>query len=353
MLPLANLVGRLGGLTAVLVGLTLCAIIQQQVSGDSPVPATRRQGVGTRPPQATKVSPPVTATSLIRQVRATVNEQRATLVRRAFGIQDVPRPNVRLVRIDRAGGWAFGTYAVPPPAGMDAMPHSSLFVARRSKETWRITLAGTGEFTRLVRRAPVTVIPEDQRPFLERYDRATAESGNTSAGLALPWRAGQSWTVRSMADVSGLRFAGGDGRVLASGAGRLYRLCARSPGRGMLLLIHPDGMVSEYYQVADVPDLEDGALVEQGEYLGRISTDRPCGGPAARGRAAAIFTLLSGEHALSLEGTRIGGWTLHTAEGRFYADRSGLRVDSGDPLLNFGPDSAVPSTTSRPSGRLA
>ena len=77
MLPLANLVGRLGGLTAVLVGLTLCAIIQQQVSGDSPVPATRRQGVGTRPPQAAKVSRPVTATSLIRQVRATVNEQRA------------------------------------------------------------------------------------------------------------------------------------------------------------------------------------------------------------------------------------------------------------------------------------
>jgi LasA protease len=348
MLPLANLIMRLGRLTAVLVGLALCAVIQLEVNGYSMIPAVRQQRAAARPHPTAKASRPAAVTLLIRQVRATVSEQRAMLVRRAFGVQDVPQPDVHLVRIDRAGGWAFGTCAVPPPAGMDAMPQSSMFVARRSGRNWQIALSGTEGFERLVRQAPVTLIPTGQRPFLEQYGKATARGGNASAGLALPWRTGQSWTVQSMAGVSGLHFAGGDGRVLASGVGRLYRLCARSPNRGMLMLIHPNGMASEYYQVADITDVKDGTLVEQGEYIGRISTDRPCGGPPAKGRTTASFALLDGYGAVSLNGAQIGGWTLHTSEGRFYADRSGVRVDSGNPLLNFGPD-AAPSSTPHPA----
>jgi hypothetical protein len=115
----------------------------------------------------------------------------------------------------------------------------------------------------------------------------------------------------------------------------------------MLLLIHPNGMASEYYQVANVTDVKDGTLVERGEYLGRISADRPCGGLPAKGGTTASFALLNGHGAVSLNGAQIGGWTLHTSEGRFYADRPGVRVDSGNPLLNFGPD-AAPSAAQDP-----
>lgn len=352
MLPLTNLIGRLGGLTVVLAGLALCAIVQQEVDGRPMVPAARQPSAAVvRTHPAVKVSGPPDTAPLIRQVRATATVQWGALVRSAFGAQQVPQPDVHLVRIGQAGDWAFGTCAVPPPPGMDAMPHASVFVARRAGKTWRIALAGTRDFAQLLRQAPAAVIPADQRPSLERY--GTTQSGKPPVGLALPWRAGQSWTVQSMAGMSGLRFAGGDGQVLASGTGRLYRLCARSPGRAMILLIHPDGTATEYYQVADLTGVKDGAPVQQGEYLGRVSTDRPCGGPSAQGQATASFTLLSGYRAVSLDGARIGGWTLHTDEDRFYADRSGMRVDSGNPLLNFGTDPARSSTPHPPSATSA
>ncbi|MEO3872313.1 hypothetical protein ABGB18_26170 [Nonomuraea sp. B12E4] len=352
-MPLARLIGRLGGLTAVLVGLTLCAIVQQEVTGRPMAQsATQRSAAAVQSHPAARVSGPPGTTPLIDQVQATVTDQWAELVHSAFGVEKVPQPDVHLIWVDQAGGWAFGTCAVPPPPDVDAMPQVSLFVARRTDETWRIGLAGTEDFGRLLRDAPEAVIPAEQRPLLEQY--GTAKSGNPPKGLVLPWHAGQSWTVQSLANTSGLRFAGGDGRVLASGPGRVYRLCAHSPGRGMLLLIHPNGTATEYYQVTDLTRVKDGASVRRGEYLGQVSTDRPCGGPSAQGPAAASFTLLSGDGAVSLDGVEIGGWTLHTDGGSFYADRSGMRVESGNPLLNFGTDpgrSSAPRPPAAPAPR--
>jgi hypothetical protein len=115
----------------------------------------------------------------------------------------------------------------------------------------------------------------------------------------------------------------------------------------MILLIHPNGSATEYYQVADLTDVKDGSSVKQGDYLGRVSTDRPCGGPPAQGQAAADFTLLTGDDVVSLDGAEIGGWTLHTGGGGFHADRSDMRVEPDNPLLNFGTE-PTPSPTPDP-----
>ena len=343
MMPLANLIGRLGGLTAILVGLALCAVVQQEVTGRPMAAPAEQRAVEVRVRPAAKVSGPPGTASLVRDVRATVTGQWAQQVRSAFGDRQAAEPDVHLVRVGKDGDWAFGTSAVAPPPEVDAMPLVSLFVAQRAGDRWQIALAGSADFAGFLQQAPEDVIPEAQRPLLEQYGAAR----DLPDRLALPWQVGQSWTVHPMSGMSGLRFEGGDGKVLASGAGRLYRLCTRSSDRGMILLIHPNGSATEYYQVADLTDVKDGSSVKQGDYLGRVSTDRPCGGPPARGRAAAGFTLLTGNDVVSLDGAEIGGWTLHADKGGFHADRSDMRIEPDNPLLNFGTD-PTPSPTPDP-----
>jgi LasA protease len=355
---LANGVARMGGLVAILVGLALCAIIQQEITARTePHRVVKAQIPSTAPsrPQP-RLTPKATRTDLaapLGQVRTTVLRQRGASARGAFGVKNLPQPDVHLTRIDEAKGWAFGTAAIPPPPGMAAVPDPSVFIARRSGKTWQVALAGVEDFVRLVRQAPTTVIPADERPFLEQYGEAASAKEGVATGMTLPWGAGQSWTMQSIAGVDALQFSGGDGRVLAPAPGRLYRFCTRSASQSMLLLIHADGLASEYYQMADVADIKEGALVQEGGYLGHTGTARPCGGAApASGPPTVDFTLFSGASPMPLEGTQIGGWTLHAAGDQVWADRSGLRVNAGNPLLNFGALDAPPSPTPRsPSAR--
>lgn len=217
---------------------------------------------------------------LERRVREVVAAERATVARRALGVRKLPPADVSPVRVDHARRWAFGTSAIAPP-GATSPPDASLFLARR----------------------------------------------------------GQSRTLETAG--GGLRFGGGDGRVLAPGAGRLYRLCAKGPSRGMLLLIHPSGLASEFYGMTRLTAAGQGAAVRPGSYLGRTGTDRPCGGPPAAGPAAVSFALAGARSPVPLDGARIGGWTLHVAAGAVSADRPGVHVDAGNPLLNFGAETPV------------
>lgn len=166
----------------------LCAVVQQQIGGYPAPSETWRRSTG----PVVGATHPAAATSLIHRVRVVAGERWARLVPGAVESRAVPRPDVRLVRIDRAGDWAFGTWSVPPPVGMDVMPTSSLFVARWSGGSWQVALAGTRDFARFVRQAPVTVIPEDERSFLEQYDEAAARSGQGRAR-----RARAAWAART------------------------------------------------------------------------------------------------------------------------------------------------------------
>jgi hypothetical protein len=348
VLPLANRIARIGGVTAGLVGVTLGAIVQQAVT---PGPARPRDRHGAaRDPSAApsrSTSRPVARaarsarlTPLEIRVRTVVMRQRAALVREAFGGRRPPRPEVWVSKTDRAAGWAFGWSVIPAPPGATALPVISVFLARRktAPSGWQVALAGTTGFVRALRAAPASVVSGGERPLLRRYGQAADLKGAT--GLALPWGVGQSWMSRPLAEGAGLWFGGGDGRVLAAGPGRLYRLCASAPGRGLLVLVHPNGLASVYYQLTGIVDVRDGMAVRQGAYLGRIGTDRPFGGRRPAGPAMLGFALLSADRVVPLDGTRIGGWTLHAAAGDAWAVRAGLRVEAGNPLLNFGSDIA-------------
>jgi hypothetical protein len=347
MLPLVNRVHATGTVIVVALGLVLAAIVEQQVFpvGSSSRPsAAPGPGHGEHRPTPTSRSkhrrPPVSPTvALHHQVQKVAASERGPAARSAYGVRTVASPVVRLTRVDKRRTWAFGTEVIPPPRGSDAMPEASVFLARATGRTWTVALAGAPEFTTLLRKAPAGVLPADERTALAHYDAAkrTGESG-----MMLPWSAGQSWTL--LPTDRGFSFNGGDGRVLAATSGRLYRLCSPAPDRGLVLVVAADGTATEYYQLNELTQVPDGALVEQGDYLGHTSTDQPCGGGDAP-RPLVRFGLRDATGPIPLNGRSIGGWTLHEIPGATYAEHEGLRVEPGNPLLNFG---ATVTPTPRP-----
>jgi hypothetical protein len=340
LLSLVNRVSSVGTAMVVTVGLLLAAIVEQKVlpvgshrppvAAPAPVRSSPRPTFPSRSaPHRKRVSP---AALLSRQVQRVAITERGPVARREYGGGTVGSPVVLLGRMDSRHTWAFGTEAIPPPHGMTALPDSSLYLAHATGKTWKVALAGTPGFAALLRTAPATVLPAAERPVLQHYDAAVKAAADT--GLMLPWSVGQSWTIFPASNgASG--FDGGDGRVLAATAGRLYRLCSSSPDRGLVLLIRDDGIATEYYQLNEITQVPDGGVVKQGDYLGRTSTDQPCGGGAAP-RRMVRFGLRNAAGPIPLDGMKLSGWTLHLTPAAMFAERDGLRVDAGNPLLNFG-----------------
>jgi hypothetical protein len=348
MRTLVNRVSALGVATVVVVGLSLAAIVEQALlptahsahrhdAASAPEPVHSRSHKPRPSRSAKRVSP---ATLLSRQVKKAATTERGPTARREYGVGKVSDPVVNVTRMDHT--WAFGTEAIPAPAGSSAAPESALFLARASGTRWTVALAGTQEFAELVPKAPTSVVHKDERDTLKKLRGPGKAPLDT--GLMLPWSVGQSWSAVTT-EPGTWGFDGGDGRVLAAGDGLLYRLCSSSPDRGMVLLVHPNGLATEYYQMDDITPVADGDAVKQGDYLGRTSTDQPCGGGHASSRLVR-FSLRDAEGPVPLDQVKIGGWDLHSTSDGVFADHGELRVEAGNPLLNFGTAPApAPSKT--------
>ena len=351
MRTLVNRVSALGVATIVVVGLSLAAIVEQamfptthsshrHVAAASAKPVRHRTHTP-RPSRSHKRMSP--ATLLSRQVKKEAAAQRGPVARREYGVGKVAAPVVHVSRMEHT--WAFGTEAIPAPLGSAAAPEPSLFLARSAGAHWTVALAGTAEFARLAAKAPTSVLSKEERTVLKAYHGAAKTTLET--GLMLPWQVGQSWSAMAT-EPTAWGFDGGDGRVLAAGDGLLYRLCSSAPDRGLVLVIHPSGLATEYAQMADITPVPDGGAVKQGDYLGRTGTDRACGGGQAPTRLVR-FALRDATGPIPLDRVKIGGWMLHSAADAMYADRDGVRVNVGNPLLNFGETpTPTPSPTPAP-----
>ncbi|MDN3352118.1 M23 family metallopeptidase [Actinomadura sp. DC4] len=348
MRTLVNRVSAMGTATIVVMGLSLAAIVEQALlpTGQS---AHQRQAAAAPGPSKSRAKKPrpsrsvkrVSPTTLLsRQVKKAATAQRGAVAKREYGVGTVATPVVHVSRIARS--WAFGTEAIPTPSGSSAAPESSLFLARASGTQWTVALAGTPKFADLIPKAPESVVHKDERDALKRF--RTSGKAPLETGLMLPWKIGQSWSA--VATESGTwGFDGGDGRVLAAGDGLLYRVCSASPNRGMVLLVHPSGLATEYYQMDDITQVADGEAVKRGDYLGRTSDDQSCGGGHAASKMVR-FSLRDAEGPISLDQVDVGGWTLHSTADEMFADRGGLRISPGNPLLNFG---TAPAPTPSPT----
>jgi hypothetical protein len=348
MRTLVNRVSALGMATIVVMGLSLAAIVEQALmptgqsahqsqAAGAPGPSRSRSKKPRPSRSAKRVSP---ATRLSRQVKKSATAQRGAVARREYGVGTVATPVVHVSRMAKT--WAFGTEAIPTPSGSFAAPESSLFLARAVGTKWTVALAGTEEFADLIPKAPDSVLHKDERDALKRF--RTSGKAPLETGLMLPWEIGQSWSA-VITESGTWGFDGGDGRVLAAGDGLLYHLCSSAPDRGMVLLVHPSGLATEYYQMDDIAQVKDGDAVKQGDYLGRTSVDQSCGGGKATGKMVR-FSLRDADGLIPLDQVTIGGWTLHSTDDEMFADRGGLRISAVNPLLNFGTVPApAPSAT--------
>ena len=340
------------------------------------VPPVTRSGHPARHTPAVKhrVASLASLASVPGAVRLTMVTDRGAAAAAAFGGLPGTQPFVDL--IGHEGSYAFGTAAIGVPAGVAAMPQTALFLARASGSSWHVALDGTSAFAQLLLNAPGGLIPDPEKQVLAQYNaaRQAAKAGSggtqgtgtgsstpsasgsagspapaqgTQTGLSLPWKASQPWTMvpdpgkpPTGADPLALAsFAGGDGRVLAAGPGRLYRFCASGAGQGsggaLIELIHSDGSATEYYQLDRETTVHGGSPVRQGAYLGHTGTSLACGG-SSRSPDVEFSLLRSGGSGLN--GAAIGGWTFHEALQplRVWAQRGSEQILPGAPLRNLG-----------------
>jgi hypothetical protein len=353
MLTLVNRVSTLGVAVVVAVGLALVAIAEQAIlpSGHpaqrqeaAPAPQTARSKP--HPSRRSRTPKPVSPDlALSHQVKQIAAKQRAPIAKREYGVGSVASPTVRISRMDRDQGWAFGAETIPAPTDSVAVPESSLFLAHATGSSWKVALVGTKEFGVLLKRAPDSVLPAAERGIVTRY--ATTMKAKSDTGLMLPWTIGESWSLVSTANRT-LGVDGGDENVVAAGDGVLYRLCSTAPDRALIIVLHPNGLASVYDQMEEVTSLPDGSGVKQGDYLGRAGTQPTCGGAPTSHRMA-LFALRDASGTIPLNMLKIAGWTLHSSPTGVFADRAGVRVDAGNPLLNFGDKIDLPTPTPTPS----
>jgi murein DD-endopeptidase MepM/ murein hydrolase activator NlpD len=342
LLARVNRISRVALVTNIGLVIVLAAIVERVaisafgVRGsitDVPDQSAVQPSDDTRPSQAARtVRPPIRLAALTTTVQQAALVQRGSIARRTYGTRTTGRPIVQETRSTRT--WTFGTAALPPPKGSPAMPEVSLFLARVVDRQWRVAFAGTKTFTAFLEAAPAGLMPNSERQLLARYGSATAASTADTKNLMLPWLQGETWSL--VADQYGVGFNGGDGKVLAAADGRVYRFCTTSSGGGLIMLIHPNGLASQYYQLTNQPKLTPGSVVKRGTYLGKVGTDHPCGGGSDEPQVR--FGLRHADRVVSIAGHTVGGWTFHegTDLDRFVAVHDDQQVLPGEDVVNLG-----------------
>jgi murein DD-endopeptidase MepM/ murein hydrolase activator NlpD len=342
---LARRISASGAAVVLVLVLAMGVIVERSIIGGGshgatsalPRPRSPVPTVFTYSPTVKPSSPPVSLplSTLEADVRSVTSSQLGDVAQRAYGRAPTASPMVTLAHANHAHNWAMGTTVIPVPSGDTALPEVSLFVAHVTDGRWRVALAGTPAFTDLLSAAPTSVVPAAQQRVLSQFGTTTPAASITSTGLMLPWKIGQSWTMKSAP--GGLDFSGKSARVLAAGPGWLYRFCDAKPGHGLVLLIHPNGLATTYYQMSAVTNVPDGTAVKVGDYLGKIGTDLPCGGTATK---PAVRFGLAGT---ALDGMTIGGWTFHAETLSGWAEHGTKRIMPGGVLDNYGsPPMRVP-----------
>ncbi|MFA1547472.1 M23 family metallopeptidase [Actinomadura chokoriensis] len=288
---------------------------------------------------------------LAARVRELTLDERGAAARQAYGAAPTRQPIVGATRTSADRTWVFGTSAIPVPESSTANPEVAFYAAHWTGGRWQVGLSGGKAFTALLGDLPAAVMPASEVRLLRRYGsvgaaQAAALVNGTRAGdrLMLPWRIGHVWAMTtsdgstSPRPLGSLAFSGGDGRVVASGDGRLYRFCGNASGNALVMLIHPSGLATTYYGLRNTTSLRDGSAVEQGDALGGTGTGRPCGGAEAP-RAEVGFALRGGGGAVPLDGAEIGGWTFRERAKPLlgFAERGALQVLPGGLMANLGP----------------
>ncbi len=286
--------------------------------------------------------------------RAALLAAKSQLAAETYG--EVTEPVVEPHRRSADGQWVFGGAYLPIPAHVEhATPVNALFIARRVDQGWQITLEDADGFADLMSQAaPEVSSDEERRVYTQRALHARAATdvsalggGGNVVGLGLPYRRDDaSWGMWGVHGDGGntrpynaIDFMAGDGRVLASRGGVAYRFCGN--GRSTFIkVVHDNGYTTGYYHLRNQAPISNGQRVREGDFLGMIGVELPCGG-SANGNHVHWTLWRGGSNGRPepVDGKVIGGWTFHESNRAYsgYAERNGRRVQTnGKGLVNHG-----------------
>ncbi|MGI5162843.1 proprotein convertase P-domain-containing protein [Spirillospora sp. CA-253888] len=295
----------------------------------------------TLPALAAPVAPAAasaTAPDLGQAVDAAMQDRLAARAKGSYGVAAgaALRTLVEAQRWSPDRTWAFGSGAFQIPEGVETAPVTALFVARLEGRTWRVGLQGAPEFAALAHAAPATVVREDERgPFARTATAKAPAALSADTGLSLPWRQGTGWGHWGVHGNSGqsrpynsIDFFGGDGNVLASRAGTMYRHCTSGGRWPYITVMHDNGYTTGYYHLRDATAKASGSPVRLGEYLGRIAEELPCGGSANGDHTHWTLWGGDGNTPVPVQGKTIGGWTWYEGASAYtgYAQRGTTRI---------------------------
>lgn len=333
------------GLAVVMsVGLMLIAIVERTLLAGGIPPAVRLPVLtppDALPARAAPAVPPTSPPAVVElepQVRRLTAAERTGAARAAYGVQPGAQPLAAATRFTQDRTWAFGTSVIPVPDRVPAMPQVALFLAHWDGSRWRMALSGDVGFRMLLRVVPTTLLAAEEIRALARFS-----VGPTGAPhLMLPWRVGDSWTMTALPQgnrpLASLTFDGGDGRVLAAADGWLYRFCAVPTGAALVMIVHQNGLATVYNRLTGLNGQPDGTAVRQGDPVGRIGAEHPCGG-AVPDRPGLQFGLRQGTGDVAFNSMVLGGWIFRENTSPFvgWAERGFSEVTTGGVLPNFGP----------------
>jgi LasA protease len=139
--------------------------------------------------------------------------------------------------------------------------------------------------------------------------------------LMLPFASDSSWYVvgthtdnacgTGCEPKNALDISGGNGHVLAAGAGTVHLLC----GGTFVVIDHGNGWHTGYYHMQSI-QVTDGQHVNAGTYLGNTGTATPCGGSAYGNHVHFTLWHYSGSPSYPVgptgwAGIDLGGWVFH------------------------------------------
>ncbi len=330
--------------------------------GGEPEPAAATEAAAAAP-AAEPAAEPSLADAVRRALLAAHGEQ----VRSSYG--ELPAPQVEPHRQSADGRWVFGGGYFPlPPTAEDMSPVTALFVARRDGDAWEVALEDSPRFAELAQQAPEAVMSgNERRVFAQREAQvrrrmeARPQAVAQDVGLSLPFeKRGAVWGHSGVHGDSGssrpynaIDFWGGDGRVLASRGGIAYKFCTRSQWP-YIKVVHDNGWTTGYYHLRNQAAIRNGQSIAEGQFIGMIGVELPCGGRASGNHLH--WTLWRGSQsggAHAVNGTLIGGWVWHEGSQPYegYAERNGTRVYSRNRgLVNYGHGDSEPPPTEPCSG---
>ncbi len=271
-------------------------------------------------------------------------------VSRSYG--QVTTPVVETQRQSADFRWTFGGVYFPVPEGVHAGPVAVLFIAKHTTRGWEVALEDSERFNALAQAAPGSVMSAPERElFAERLAaiRARQASGESTlavdVGLGMPFKKeGSVWGHSGVHGDSGssrpynaIDFWGGDARVLASRKGTAYKYCTNSRWP-YIKLVHKNGWATGYYHTRNQANISNGQVIAEGQFIGQIGVELPCGGSASGNHVHWTLWRDSGA-AEAVDNKLIGGWVWHEGSQSYsgYAERNGKRVNAGQSgLINYG-----------------